>query len=145
MMKSHFKKPVNKLLKKSIKKRTKRKNPEGAIQRELVKWLRLTYPLIEIRYNKNENKANKVQAIVDKKLGQAIAGTPDLTLFCNKRGYTYILELELKTKTGKLSPSQKLWHSKFISTANRKAVIAYGFVEAITAVERWLGEISENS
>ena len=119
-----------------------RKNPEQAIQRQLVLWLRLQYPTMEIRYNKNENKRDVVQAINDKRMGQAIAGTPDLTLFCNKRGWTYILELELKTKVGTLNPNQKLWHANFFSTQNRKAAISYGFDEAQVAVANWLSSIS---
>ena len=117
---------------------------EAAIQRELVKWLRNNYPQIEIRYNKNENKKNKIEAIIDKKMGQAVAGTPDLTLFNDWIEITYILELELKKLNGTLQPSQIEWHSKFKPTKNRQAAIAYGLIEAQRIVTEWIKNVTSN-
>ena len=74
-----------------------RKNVEAAIQRELIKWLHIEHPTIEIIYRKNEGKKSIITAVLDKLMGLA-SGVPDLQLLQNKRGWTYILELELKTK-----------------------------------------------
>jgi len=115
-----------------------RRNIESAIQREIVKYLRTNYPEIEIRYNKNENKKNKLEAIIDKKMGQAVAGTPDLTLFLNQRHLTHILELELKTLAGKLNPNQVKWHDNFTPTTNRKAAVAYGYDDAKRIIDAWV-------
>lgn len=118
-----------------------RKSIEASIQRELVKWLKQTYPAIEIKYNKNENKRDKLQAILDKKMGQSIAGTPDLTLTTDFNEWTYILELELKKLKGTLNPAQIAWHLNFKPTKNRVAKIAYGYIEALEAIESWLSSL----
>lgn len=116
---------------------------EATIQIELVKWIRNNYPEIEIRYTKNENKVNKVQAAIDKKMGQAIAGTPDLQLLLDNGGYTYILELELKTlaKTSQLNSNQIEWHKNFNETKNRKATWAKGLIAAKEVVTEWVVQI----
>lgn len=121
-----------------------RKNIEDAIQKQLVLWLQKEYPQIEFYFNKNEGLKNIIEAVNDKKMGLK-AGYPDLVLFTPKKGVTYILHLELKKKKGKLNDAQRDWHSKFISTANRKAAIAYGYTEAQTAILNWLRDISENN
>lgn len=114
-----------------------KKSIEATIQRELVKWIKKEYPFIEVKYNKNENKRDALQAVIDKKMGQTQAGYPDLTLLTNNQGLTFILELELKTKTGKLNDAQKKWHKDFKSTKNRVAKIAYGFLESQTIISEW--------
>jgi hypothetical protein len=118
---------------------------EATIQIELVKWLRNNYPDIEIRYNKNENKVNKVQAAIDKKMGQAVAGTPDLQLLIDKNDITHILELELKTlaKSSKLNPNQEKWHNNFNETKNRKATWVKGLIAAKETITNWLNSLEE--
>ena len=118
------------------------KRIEDAIQRELIKWLKNNYPEVEARYNKIENKANKIQAAIDKKMGAAVAGTPDLTLFTDVADWTYILELELKILDGTLRDSQKKWHKEFKPTKNRQAAIAYGLIEAQKTITNWLNAIT---
>ena len=120
------------------------KRIEDAIQRELVKWLRNGFAYIEIRYNKNENKRDKIQAVLDKKMGQAVAGTPDLTLFLDCLDETNILELELKRLNGTLQLSQVEWHKNFKPTKNRKAAVAYGLIEAQRIVTEWINEVTSN-
>lgn len=109
------------------------KKVEASIQRELIKWLRKKYKFIEPRYNKIENCNEN-----DRMMGIAVAGTPDLTLFVHKEHYTYIFELELKTKEGKLNKSQKEWWEKFKPTKNRRGVVAYGLFDAQEKVKEWL-------
>lgn len=122
-----------------------RKRIEAAIQKQLILWINQEHPLIRYKANKNEDAGSVVKALENIRMGRAEAGYPDLTLEIDKFGWTWILELELKTKKGKLNDAQKDWHSKFISTANRKAAIAYGYIEAQTAVTNWLRDISENN
>ena len=118
---------------------TGRKNAEMSIQREVIKLCKLLN--IEVIWQKNEGKKSKLTATLDKKSG-LVSGFPDLTLYKPHKGFTYILHLELKTKTGALNPNQKLWWSRFISTKNRKGAIAYGLEEAKTAISKWLSDIS---
>jgi hypothetical protein len=117
------------------------KKVESAIQRELIKWLREEYPFIEPRYNKLENKKNVLEAVDDKRMGFAVAGTPDLTLFIHKEDYTYILELELKTKKGSLNKNQDDWWAEFRPNQNRQGEIAYGFNEAKIKIKNWVDSI----
>lgn len=121
-----------------------RKNIEMAIQRELIKWLHLTYPQVEIIYRKNEGKKSIITAILDKLAGLA-AGVPDLQLLMNYDGWTYILELELKKLKGSLNDNQEEWWDKFIPTKNRKGAIAYGYIQAQEAVRNWVSGIGENN
>lgn len=118
-----------------------KKNVEATIQRHLVKWLRKEYPTVEVRYNKIENKRNALEGYMDKLLGSAVAGTPDLTLFLDRQEFTYILELELKKKDGTLNDAQKLWHKNFKETKNRKARVAYGFIEAQNVARDWVASL----
>ena len=121
-----------------------RKNIESAIQKELVRWMAREYPAVEILYVKNEGKKNIIEAQNDKRMGLAV-GWPDLTLFKIYDNTTHILHLELKTKIGKLSASQKEWHSKFKQTKNRIAKVAYGFEEAQNVIRAWLSSLPKNN
>jgi hypothetical protein len=121
------------------------KKIEDAIQKQLVLWIRSLFPEIDLRSNKLENKKNVLEAVNDKRKGQAKAGTPDLTLFCDYNDLTYILELELKTKKGKLNQAQIIWHKDFKSTKNHIARIAYGLDEAKTAILKWVDGVKNGS
>jgi hypothetical protein len=121
----------------------KRNRIEAAIQKQLILWLDQEHPLVRYKANKNEDAGSAIKALENIRMGRAEAGYPDLTLEIDKFGWTWILELELKTKIGTLNPNQKLWWSKFISTINRKGAIAYGLDEAKTAILNWLRDISD--
>lgn len=117
-----------------------KKNVEQTIQIELIKWVRKEYPNIEIYYNKNEGEKNIITAITDKKMGLK-AGRTDLDLYLDKDNITYILHLELKKKDGTLNDAQKLWHKNFKETRNRKAKVAYGFIEAQNVARDWVASL----
>lgn len=119
------------------------KRIETTIQKELVKYIRTTYPHIDIRYNKNEGFKDIIGAVIDKKMGQAIAGTPDLTLFIHKQVYTFILELELKKKLGVLNDAQKDWWAEFRPNQNRQGQIAHGYIEAKNIIDKWVVGIGD--
>ena len=118
-----------------------KKKIEDAIQKELVKWMRKEYPFLDIRYNKIENKKDIVQAVQDKKMGSAVKGTPDLTLFIHKEDYTYILELELKKKDGDLNQNQIDWWAEFRPNQNRRGEVGYGLIHAQEIVVKWINSI----
>ncbi len=119
----------------------KKNNVERAIQQQLVLWIKLQYPAVEIKSNKNEDAGSVVKAMINKRMGRAEAGYPDLTLTCDKAGWTYILELELKTLKGKLSDVQKIWWANFKPTNNRVGRVAYGFEMAQESVKTWLSSL----
>ena len=64
------------------------------------------------------------------------AGVPDLFLPCPRRGFNG-LWIELKTKTGRLSDSQKWWISE-LCKQGYFAVMCRGTEEAIEAIREYL-------
>ena len=117
---------------------------ESAIQKELVRWLKLQHPDIEILYVKNEGKKNMLTAVEDKRMGLC-AGWPDLTLFLNHNNQTFIFHLELKIIKGKLSTKQKEWWANLERTPNRTGCVAYGFIEAMKVVNDWKKKAADTS
>jgi len=117
-------------------------NIESTIQTQLVLWIKQTYPEVRIKYNKNEDAGSVIKAMQNKRMGRAEAGFPDLTLEVDKYNWTWILELELKKKKGVLSAVQKAWWAKFTPTKNKAGCVAYGFLEAQSAVTSWLLSVS---
>lgn len=122
--------------------RSIRRNVEMAIQRELIKWLHINYADVEVIFRKNEGLKSLLTAILDE-LSGLVAGVPDLQLLTTRNNFTYILELELKKKKGALSPSQKDWHSEFISTSNRKLATGYGLIQAQEIIKAWVASLPQ--
>lgn len=112
------------------------KHCESLIQRELILWLKQTYPEVEYIFRKNEGMKSQQTATLDKKMGLR-AGVPDLQLLLNKNDKTYILELEIKIIKGILSTNQKKWHAEFVETSNRIAKVGYGFIECKQLITNW--------
>ncbi len=117
-----------------------RRHAESAIQRELIKWLDKYYPFIEYKYNKNEGQKAAATAAIDKMMGLK-AGWSDLDLYHTKKGTAYVLHLELKTTTGSLNPAQAKWFDSLPPAHNRKAIVAYGLIDAQTKIENWLASL----
>lgn len=116
-----------------------KRNIEAAIQRELVKWLRIQG--LEAVWIRNEGKKSLLSAKLDK-LSGCVAGFPDLIIFKQVRTITHILHLELKQEKGKLSESQKKWHAAFIPSGNRKLATGYGLLHCQQIVKDWVDSIS---
>lgn len=101
-----------------------RKNAEGAIQRALVRWIRDKYgPFVRVHATMNEDSRTQAAMGID-------IGIPDLLIFYHVGDVEHIFYLELKTKTGCLSKSQKYWVSKYVKSSNTDYAVAYGFSEA---------------
>lgn len=84
----------------------------------------------------NGGMRNAIIAMKMKAEGQK-KGMPDLCLPLPKKGF-HGLYIELKTKTGRLSPEQK----KVISQLNSdgfKAVVCFGHEEAIGEIKNYVG------
>jgi hypothetical protein len=116
------------------------KHTESSIQRELILWLKQTYPNVEYIFRKNEGMKSQQTATLDKKMG-LMAGVPDLQLLLNKNNITYILELEIKIIKGMLNPNQRRWHAAFVETSNRKLATGYGFAQCKEIIENWIKDI----
>jgi len=112
---------------------------ESAIQRALIYWMgtKSFSSKIKIVSNNNEHARHFVNMGVD-------IGSPDLLLYTRKNELVYLLFLELKKKTGKLSPAQIEWNSDFdenYKSDNCKRAVAYGYNEAIKIIEEWAASI----
>jgi hypothetical protein len=91
---------------------------EAAIQRELVRWIKNTYPEARVHASLNENSRHNTDMGI-------WVGFPDLTLFHNN----HELYLELKKKKGKLSGAQIKCHAE-LKEMGKTVVTAYGYIEA---------------
>ena len=118
------------------------KHCESSIQRELILWLKQTYPEVEYIFRKNEGMKSQQTATLDKKMGLR-AGVPDLQLLANKNNKTYILELEIKIIKGILNTNQKRWHAEFVETENRIAKVGYGFIQCKQLTTNWLNSLTK--
>ncbi len=104
---------------------------ESAIQSAVIHWVKTTYPAIMIAATANEKNYKETRQI-------GCVGIPDLLLF-DESGR--VLFLELKKKRGKLLPSQIDWNEAFDKNhpANFSREVAFGYQEAITAIQDWIG------
>lgn len=119
-----------------------RRNIEIAGQRELLKYIKLTYPQLEVVWVRNEGDKALISAVLDEMSG-LVAGFPDLIIFATIGEWTHLLHLELKKIKGTLSGSQKDWHADFIPTTNRTLATAYGYLHAREIVDAWVARISQ--
>jgi hypothetical protein len=107
---------------------------ERAIQKALIHHLAKTTFRGKVSANFNEF------AREHKSMGMDV-GSPDLRLEMKRGDVTYILYLELKTKKGKLSKSQKAWNEDFDAnhaSSNCTRAVAYGFTQAKEEIDLWM-------
>lgn len=112
---------------------------ELAIQKELIRWLKREHPDLDYASNNNEDARHHVDKGVD-------VGSTDLIFYKRNQDILYILFLELKTTTGKLSPDQKKWKEKYdnkLLSKNTNYDVAYGFLKAKEIIDNWLKEVYE--
>lgn len=112
---------------------------EAAIQREFILWLKqpevqqMLGGCIGVASNNNEHARHQLSMGVD-------VGSPDLLLRTRRLGVTYFLYIEMKTKSGKLKPSQVEWNSDFDAnyrSSTCKRAVAHSLLDAKRAVTEW--------
>lgn len=103
----------------------------------LIRWFRLQYPSLHFNLFAIPNGgARHIVTAVKLKEEGVIPGIPDLFLMYPKDQW-HGLFIEMKSKTGKVSKSQK----DFLALANSfnyKAIVCYGFEDAKNTIEKYL-------
>lgn len=127
-------------LQKQSKTRRKPRDDEHKLQSACVRWYRLQYP--KMRHNlfsvPNGGKRDAVTAAKMKEEG-ALAGVADLILLKSNKFYGALL-IEMKTKTGNQSESQKEWEQKIVNDGY-KYVVVRSLDEFQREVKQYLNDI----
>lgn len=127
-------------LQKQSKTRRKPRDDEHKLQSACVRWYRLQYP--KMRHNlfsvPNGGKRDAVTAAKMKEEG-ALAGVADLILLKSNRFYGALL-IEMKTKTGNQSESQKEWEQKIVNDGY-KYIVVRSLDEFQREVNQYLNDI----
>lgn len=111
-------------------------NPsEESIQKHLIVWFEWAYPNDRIFHIPNGGSRHKLEAINLKRLGVR-PGVPDLFVPTANLPY-HGLFLELKSKKGRLQPSQKDWLA-YLEKQHYLCAAVYSFDEAIEVVNNYL-------
>lgn len=112
-------------------------NIERAIQKAVIYWVKKNHPSLIITGTDNENNYKDVGSI-------GSLGITDLLLFHPKG---QILFCELKTKTGKLKPSQitfnEFFDTYFAPTQNYTRAVAQGYNAALEIISNWIKEVEK--
>lgn len=127
-------------LQQQSKTRRKPRDEEHKLQAACVRWYRLQYP--KLKHNlfsvPNGGKRDAVTAAKMKEEG-ALAGVADLILLKSNRFYGALL-IEMKTKTGRQSDSQKEWEQNIINDGY-KYVVVRSLEEFQREVRQYLNDI----
>lgn len=110
-------------LQKKSNTRRKPRDDEHKLQVACVRWYRLQYPKMKHNLFSVPN-GGKRDAVTGAKLKEegALAGVADLILLKSNRFYGALL-IEMKTKTGRQSDSQKEWQHKITSDGYKYVVV----------------------
>ena len=112
-------------------------NEEYQIQVALVNWIKINYPNVLLTISPNGMRLPIGVAVKLKRMGY-LAGTPDILIFEPRNNYNGLF-IELKSKTGTLQPNQK-WFIGELIKRNYKAVVCYGFEEAILVIKQYFDD-----
>jgi hypothetical protein len=110
-------------------------NEEYHIQVALVQWLKTAYPKALFTIAPNGMKLSIGSAVKLKRMGYS-KGTPDIMIFEPRHGY-HGLFIELKTKTGQISPEQKIWNTS-LEWRGYRSIFCYSFEEAVNEIDFYL-------
>lgn len=114
---------------------------ESELQIRCVKWFFYEYPYLRmlLYHPKNEGTANgRRQGAIAKAEG-VVAGVADLMLQVSAGGYA-CLAIEMKTKTGRQSPEQKLFQL-YLENAGGKYVVCRSYDDFVSVVSDYLSGI----
>lgn len=119
----------------------KRKQPEQAEQILLCSWFAKKYPEIDsiFFHISNGTHVGAYRGSILKKMGVK-PGIPDIFLAVpryEKRETFHGLFIEMKSKTGKISPAQKLSHEK-LREKNYKVEVCWSFMQARVIIQTYL-------
>lgn len=122
----------------SEKMRKRPSHEEDALQEACIRWFDLAYPGLKMLlcHAANEGKVTKVQAVRRKKMGVR-AGVADLLLLKSNKDYGY-LAIELKTKIGRQSQSQKEWQKTVDEKGGGKYVVVRSIDEFMDEIKKFL-------
>lgn len=108
------------------------KRVEAAIQRELVRWIKETFPHVRMQATLNENSRNQMDMGCEK-------GIPDLLLFLTVGDVCHVIFFELKRMKGRLSEDQKEWRKP--AGTNTHYGLGYGLIESKEVLTKIIGEL----
>lgn len=114
------------------------KDSEHIEQSMLVRWFRLQYKNV-IMYSVPNGGLRNIRTAVKLKEEGVVAGTPDLFVMRASNGF-HGLYIEMKSKKGKLSDSQKIFIEKALAEGYQ-AKVCYGFDEAKAVIIEYLTSI----
>ena len=114
------------------------RDTESFEQRQLIQWCRTDPRLQYLFHIPNESVGGRGWITRNRQLGVK-SGVPDLMLPIPAKGY-HGMFIEMKTKTGRVSASQKKW-IRALTDLGYLAVIARGWEDARDQIERYLDDI----
>ncbi len=121
----------------ALKPKRKYDDPEHRLQTACVQWFRLQYPKIGrlLIAPPNGGARNKVEGAKKKAEGMT-SGVADLVLF-KKNSIYGTLCIEMKTRTGRQSASQKEWQ-KLVQANGQKYVVCRSLDEFVREIKDYL-------
>jgi hypothetical protein len=111
---------------------------EHRIQVECVKWFRLQYPKLRFRLFAVPNGGQRNVIVASKMKAEGVlSGVADLILLKPKGNYAALL-IEMKTKRGRQSPTQKQWEADLCKDGEYKYVLCRSVEDFISATKSYL-------
>ena len=108
---------------------------EDQEQKQLIQWCRTRPELQFLFHIPNESIGGQAWMIRNRQMGVK-SGVPDLMLPVPMNGY-HGLFIEMKTKTGRISPQQRRWLD-MLNAVGYLAVVAYGWEDARCKISDYL-------
>lgn len=120
------------------KNRSHPRDLEHQIQVECVKWFRLQYPKLKFRLFAVPNGGQRNVVVAAKMKAEGVlSGVADLILLKPNETYAALL-IEMKTKTGRQSETQRLWEQDLCRDNEYKYVLCHSTEDFISAIKSYL-------
>lgn len=111
---------------------------EHRIQVECVKWFRLQYPKLRLRLFAVPNGGQRNVIVASKMKAEGVlSGVADLILLKSNGKYAALL-VEMKTKKGRQSETQKLWEADVCKNGEYKYVLCRSIEDFISAIRSYI-------